>query len=101
MVWQPVRSALLFGAVAAVAVSPARAETQPAPAPAHVHPAPAGPAMRTIQVTECVAEPYQCTRTAYRTECKQEAYTAYRTECVPEVRTRVCAVTKRIPEMRT
>jgi hypothetical protein len=117
MVWQPVRIALLFGAVAAVAVSSARAEDKPAPpadkaAPAAdkaapvtperiAAPHPAGPPMRTIQVTECVPEPYQVTRTAYRVECRQEAYTAYRTECVPEVRTRVCTVYKRVPEVRT
>jgi len=57
--------------------------------------------MKTIQVTECVPETYETTRTAYRYECKQETYTAYKTECVPETRTRVCTVYKRVPEMRT
>jgi hypothetical protein len=94
MVWQPVRTALLFGAVAAVAVSTARADCNPAPAPC-------APAMRTITVTECVPEQYQATRTAYKVECKQETYTAYKTECVPETRTRVVTTYKRIPEMRT
>jgi hypothetical protein len=103
MVRQPVRIALLFGAVAAVAVSSAQAEEKPAPATPEkiAAPAPKGPPMRTIQVTECVPEQYQTTRTAYRIECKQEAYTAYRTVCVPETRTRVCTVYKRVPEVRT
>jgi hypothetical protein len=92
MVWQPVRIILLFGAVAAVAASPARADCcNPAPAPC------CAPAMKTIQVTECVPEKYQVTRTAYKTECKVETYTAYKSVCVPEVRTRVCTVTKKVP----
>jgi len=93
MVWQPVRIALLFGAVAAVAVSSARADC--------CTPAPCAPTMKTIQVTECVPETYTTTRTAYRVECKQEAYTAYKTQCVPETRTRVCTVYKHVPEVRT
>jgi hypothetical protein len=56
--------------------------------------------MKTITVTECVPENYTTTRTAYKYECKTEAYTAYKTECVPEVRTRVCTVYKRVPVMR-
>jgi len=48
-----------------------------------------------------VPEQYQCTRTAYKTECRTETYTAYKCECVPETRTRVCTIYKQVPEMRT
>jgi len=92
MVWQSVRSALLVGAVAAVAVIPARAGDCCAPA---------APCTRTVCCTEWVPETYQCTRTVYRTECRQENYTAYRCECVPETRTRTCTVYKHVPECRT
>jgi len=92
MVWQSVRSALLVGAVVAVAGLPARADDCCAPA---------APCTRTVCCTEWVPETYPCTRTVYRTECKQEAYTAYRCECVPEARTRTCTVYKFVPECRT
>jgi hypothetical protein len=95
MVWQPVRIALLFGAVAAVAVSPARADCTPAPAPC------CPPATKTITVTECVPETFKTTRTAYKTECKVETYTAYKTECVPETRTRTCTTYTKVPEVHT
>src|SRR5262249_39190104 len=72
----------------------ARAEGQ---APA----APCAPQFRTVCVTEWVPQPYQCTRTSYRTECKQETYTAYRCEYVPETRTRICTVYNKVPEVRT
>jgi hypothetical protein len=93
MAWQLVRSALLAGVLATTATVPARAEDSPPAAPA--------PQYRTVCVTEWVPETYQCTRTAYRTECKQETYTAYRCECVPETRTRTCTVYKKVPEVRT
>ena len=78
MVWQPVRITLLFGAVAAVAVSSARADC--------CAPAPCGPTMRTICETVCVPETYQTTRTAYKYVTKVEAYTCYKSVCVPETR---------------
>ena len=93
MSWQPVRIALLCGAVAAMAVSSARADC--------CAPAPCAPAMRTICVTECVPQTYTTTRTCYRYENKVECYTAYKSVCVPETRTRVCTVYKRVPEVRT
>jgi len=48
-----------------------------------------------------VRENYTTTRTAYRTECRQEAYTAYRCELVPETKTRVVTCYHRVPETRT
>jgi hypothetical protein len=86
MVWQRVRLALLAGVVAASAALSARADDCCAPASS----APA-----------CAPQPSVCTRTAYRTEYKQETYTAYRCESVPETRTYTCTVYKRVPEVRT
>jgi hypothetical protein len=86
MVRQPVRIALLLGAITAV-VSPARAQ----------EPAPTKPATRTIQVTECVPETYKEKRTVYRTECKTETYDAWRCERVPEVRERTVTCVKKVP----
>jgi hypothetical protein len=51
--------------------------------------------------TEWVSQPYTCTRTCYRTECREETYTAYKCECYPETRTRTCTVWKTVPETRT
>lgn len=102
MVCQTLRTALLIGAITAVAVSPARANhnrgnggccDNPGPAPC----GPTAPATRTIQVTECVPEYYTVKRTAYRTECRTETYDTVRTECVPEWREKVCTVVRKVP----
>src|SRR6516165_3612298 len=109
MVWQHSRIALLAGAVASVLALSARADDQPkAAAPAAPAPTAAAPAgdpcapqqFRTICVTEWVPETYQCTRTVYKTEQRQETYTAYKCECVPETRTRVCTVNRMVPEVK-
>ena len=94
MLRQLARTALLAGVLGTTATLMARAE-DPAPA------APCAPQFRTVCVTEWVPESYPCTRTCYRTECKQETYTAYRCESIPETRTRVCTVYNRVPEVRT
>ncbi len=94
MLRQLVRTALLAGVLASTATVTARAED-------HAPAAPCPPQYRTVCVTEWVSEPYQCTRTSYRTECKQETYTAYRCESVPETRTRTCTVYKMVPEVQT
>ena len=59
------------------------------------------PTYRTVCVQEWVPEKYQCTRTVYKTECKQETYTAYKCVCVPETRTRCYTVNKMVPEVKT
>jgi hypothetical protein len=48
-----------------------------------------------------VPEHYTTTRTAYRTECKQEAYTAYRCVWVPQTRTRVVTRCNMVPSVET
>jgi hypothetical protein len=93
MACQPVRIALLIGAITAVAVSPARADDKA--------PATCSPAFRTIQVMECVPETYTCKRTTYKVECRTEQYDSFRCECVPEVRERTVCCVKRIPVMTT
>jgi hypothetical protein len=102
MVCQPLRLALLIGAITAVAVSPARATHNSAPccnsAPACCSTA---PAYRTITCTECVPETYTVKRTCYRTECRCETYQTCRTECVPVCKERVCTVYDRVPCMQT
>ncbi len=95
MVCQPVRIALLLGAITAVAVSPARAQSQPTPPPAAAAPT------RTIQVTEMVPE--QCTKkvVTYQRVCKTEQYQACKWVCTTECRERTCCVVKYVPVMTT
>lgn len=106
MVWHRVSIAALAGVLAATAALPTWAGVdQPAAPPPGGTPAggppPAAPATTKVWVREWVPENYQCTRTVYRTECREETYTAYRCECVPETRTRVCTLSKLVPETRT
>lgn len=89
MVRQPVRFALLLGALTAVAVAPARADDKGCTTGTHV---------RTIKVTECVPETYKVKRTVYKTECKTEEYDTFKCEWVPEVRENVVTVCKKVPE---
>ena len=94
MVRQSVRFAMLIGTVAAVAAAaPARAD-QTAPANSCC------PATRTICVTECVPETYQCKRISYTTEQRVEKYTAYKCETVQEVRERTVCCNKIVSEMQ-
>lgn len=93
MVWQKLKLALLAGAFAAATALPVRAGDCCAPACA--------PCTRTVCCTEMVPEQYQCTRTTYKIECKEEAYTAYRCECVPEVRACTRTVCKPVQETIT
>lgn len=88
-----VRFALLLGALTAVVTPLARADS--------AAPAPAAPAMRTIQVVECVEEKFQVKRTCYRLENRTETVDGFRCECVPEVQERVCTVVKKIPCVTT
>src|SRR3954463_16011062 len=103
MVCQPLRLALLIGAITAVAVSPVRAHHNSAPC---CNPCASGcgstaPAFRTITCNECVPETYTVKRTCYRVECRQESYQTCRTECVPVCKQRVCNVVERVPCMET
>ena len=93
MVCQPVRIALLLGAITAVTVSPARAD--------NCAPACTQPCTRTIQVTECVPETYKVKRTVYTTECKTEVVDSFKCERVPEVRERTVCCVKKVPVMKT
>jgi hypothetical protein len=93
MVCQPVRIALLLGAITAVTVSPARAD--------NCAPACTTPCTRTIRCTECVPETYKVKRTVYRTECKTEVVEGFRCERVPEVRERTVTCVKKVPVMKT
>jgi hypothetical protein len=92
MVCQPVRIALLLGAITAVTVSSARADS--------CAPACTTPCTRTIQVTECVPETYKVKRTVYKMECKTEEVDGFRCERVPEVRERTVCCIKKVPVMK-
>lgn len=98
MVRQPVRFALLLGAISAMAVSTARANHGSSSACCNA-PAPAcsAPCTRTIQVTECVPETYTVKRTAYKVECRTEEYDTFRCENVWEERERTVTCYKRVP----
>src|SRR5436190_6090618 len=101
MVCQPLRLALLIGAITAVAVSPARANhrAQNCCDPCGSSCATA-PAYRTVTCTEWVKESYQVKRTAYRVECKTESYQGFRCECVPTVQERTVCCVKKIPVVK-
>lgn len=102
MVCQPLRLALLIGAITAVAVSPASA-TFRAPRSNCCDPcgstsgATTAPATRTVSCTEWVRETYQVKRTAYKVECRTETYDTCRWESVPVCKERTVCVTKRVP----
>ncbi len=100
MVCQPLRLALLIGAITAVAVSPVRASHHNS-APCCNPCASTAPAYRTITCTECVPETYTVKRTCYKMECRTETYQTCRTECVPVCKERVCCVVERVPCMET
>ncbi|MCI0682307.1 MAG: hypothetical protein L0Y71_09400 [Gemmataceae bacterium] len=88
MVRQPVRLALLLGAITALAVSPARADHCSAPCPTTT---------RTIKVTECVPETYTVKRTVYKVECRQETVDGFRCETVQVPKERTVTCVKRVP----
>jgi hypothetical protein len=92
MVRQPVRLALLLGAITALAVSPAWADQCSAPCS---NPCPT--VTRTIKVTECVPETYTVKRTVYKVECKKEMVEGFRCESVPVQKERVVTCIERIP----
>ncbi len=92
MVWQRLRLALLTGAILATAGITVRAGDCCAPAPC-------APATKKVCCKEWVPETYQCQRTVYKTECREEEYTCYKCECVPETRTRT--VYKMVQETKT
>jgi hypothetical protein len=96
MVCQPVRIALLLGAITAVAVSPARAQVAAVPAPAAT-PAACGACTRTIQVTECVPETYTKKVITYKRVCKTEEYDTCKLVCTNKCVEKTICVTKRIP----
>jgi hypothetical protein len=104
MVCQPLRLALLIGAITAVAVSPASASFR-APRsnccdPCGPSAGTTAPATRTVSCTEWVRETYQVKRTAYRVECRTETYDSCRWESFPVCKERTVCVTKRVPVYR-
>jgi hypothetical protein len=104
MVCQPLRLALLIGAITAVAVSPVQASfwAPRCSSPCESSPC-AGttaPAFRTVTCTEWVRENVTTTRKAYKTECRTETYDTCRTECVPVCREKVVCVKTRVPVMK-
>jgi hypothetical protein len=66
-------------------------------------PAPCAPApvvTKKIMVTQYVPQPYETTRTVYKTEYKDQKYTAYKCELVPEEHTRTVTYCKSVPETK-
>jgi hypothetical protein len=98
MVCQPLRLALLIGAITAVAVSPVRASFwAPRCCNPCETPCTTAPAFRTVTCTEWVRENVTTTRTAYKTECRTEVYDTCRTECVPVCKEKVVCVKVKVP----
>jgi hypothetical protein len=89
MVCQPVRLALLLGAITAVAVSPARADDKA--------PSTTKPCTRTITCTEYVPEYYTKKVTRHRYECRTEEVDGFRCESVPVERERTVCCVRRVP----
>jgi hypothetical protein len=99
MVCQPLRLALLIGAITAVAVSPVRANFR-APRccdPCGSSSSATAPAFRTVTCTEWVRETYTTKRTAHKVECKTETYDTFRCERVPVCKERTVTCIKRVP----
>jgi hypothetical protein len=103
MVCQPLRLALLIGAITAVAVSPVRANGFRAPRccdPCGSSSSTTGPAYRSNGGSGCyewVRENVQEKRTVYRYECRTEQYDTFRCERVPVCRERTVTCVKRVP----
>lgn len=92
MMWQRIRIALLASAFLAMTAM-ARADCcTPAVAPA------CPTTCCKVVVNEMVPEQYQCTRTVYKTECRQETCTVNKIECVPETRTRTVTCYRQVCE---
>lgn len=99
MVCQPLRLALLIGAITAVAVSPVRANFR-APRccdPCGPSAGTTAPAFRSVTCTEWVRETYTTKRTAYKVECRTETYDTFRCERVPVCKDRIVTCTKKVP----
>jgi hypothetical protein len=108
MKWSPVRTALLSAAALGLTALAAPAGDGGAADCC----APCAPATRKVMVTEWVCQPYETTRTvykteyrtenytAYRTEMQPQKYTAYRTELVPETHTRKVTYCRQVPVTR-
>ncbi len=97
MVCQPLRLALLIGAITAVAVSPARADfgARGCCDPCGSSSSATAPCYRGC--TELVKEAYQVKRTTYRVECKTETYDTFRCESVPVCKEKVVTCVKKVP----
>lgn len=100
MVRQPVRFALLIGAVTAMAVSPANANFFRSRGSCNSC-STSDACSRTIQTYECVPETYTKQVTKYKIECKTEEYDTFKCETVPVCRERVVSCVKKVPEYRT
>ncbi len=100
MVCQPLRLALLIGAITAVAVSPVRANHRSSNCCNPCGPSTTAPAYRSVGCTEWVRENYTTTRTAYKMECRTETYDTFRCETVPVCKERTVTVTKRVPVVK-
>jgi hypothetical protein len=104
MVCQPLRLALLIGAITAVAVPPVQAGfwSRRCCNPCESNPcaSTSAPAFRTVCCTEWVRENYTTTRKTYKTVCKTETYETCRTECVPVCKEKVVCVKVRVPVMK-
>jgi len=99
MVCQPLRLALLIGAITAVAVSPARANGFRAPRccdPCGSSSCATAPVHRSV-CTEWVKETVPVKRTTYKVECRTETYDTFRTECVPVCKEKVVSCVKKVP----
>jgi hypothetical protein len=96
MGWQSVRVAMLVGICTGAATLAAWAGDCCAPTGDCC-----APQFRTVCCTEWVPQTYQCTRTCYHTECRQETHMTYRCEYVPQQQTRTYTVCKMVPEVHT
>jgi hypothetical protein len=99
MVCQPLRLALLIGAITAVAVSPVRAHGFRAPRccdPCGSSSSATATVCRSV-CYEWVKETVPVKRTTYKVECRTETVDAFRTECVPVCKEKVVQCVTRVP----
>jgi hypothetical protein len=96
MTWSMGRKLMAVIVAAALAQSVAWAGGVPCP-PVPCAPAPAPVVKKKVMVTEYKPQPYETTRTVYKTEYKEEKFTAYRCENVTEQKTRMVTVNRVFP----
>jgi hypothetical protein len=94
MLGKTIRFALLAGLPVVLVTATAQAQPNPCPPP------PCTVVTKKVMVTEYTMEPYEGTRTTFKTEWQDQKYTAYKCEMVPEEHVRKVVYCKCVPVVK-